>query len=102
MTIPVWFLTLPGVMTLDMAGPAETLRLACRDVALYYTGPDATVFTSTRMTLSNILPLPERLPSGSILIVPGLENSQHQLTLPAATEACLWLRHQQAAIHRGK
>ena len=100
MTIPVWFLTLPGVMTLDMAGPAETLRLAGPDVGLYYTGPEATVFSSTRMTLGNILPLPECLPSGSILIVPGLENSQHQLTLPAATEACLWLRRQRAAIQR--
>ena len=100
MTTQVWFLTLPGVMTLDMAGPAETFRLAGPEAEIFYTGPEATVVSSTRMTISHILPLPEHLPAGSILIVPGLENSESQLNLPAAAEACQWLRHQQAAIRR--
>jgi len=36
MTTPVWFLTLPGVMTLDITGPAETGK--CLHTALYWPG----------------------------------------------------------------
>ena len=101
MAIPVWFLTLPGVMALDITGPAETLRLAGPDIELRYTGPCPTVVSSTQMTISDIAPLPEQLPAGSLLIIPGVENSAWQLEQTAATEAGNWLVTQQAAIRRG-
>ena len=31
MRIDVWFVMLPGVLSLDMTGPAETFVLACQD-----------------------------------------------------------------------
>lgn len=40
MTVPVWFITLPGVMTLDITGPAETLKLAGDAFSLRYIGPN--------------------------------------------------------------
>ena len=102
MAIPVWFLTLPGVMALDITGPAETLRLAGPEIELRYTGPCPTVVSSTQMTISNIVPLPEQLPAGSLLIIPGVENSAYQLEQAAAIEAAHWLLTQQAAIRRGE
>jgi len=71
MTTPVWFLTLPGVMTLDLTGPAETLKLAGNAFSLRYIGPDESVLTSTEMVISRIEPLPEALPAGSLLVIPA-------------------------------
>ncbi len=102
MTIQVWFLTLPGVMALDITGPAETLRLAGPDIELHYTGPCDQVMSSTQMSICNIVPLPARLPAGSLLIIPGVENSAWQLQQPAAREAVNWLLSQQAAIRDGE
>lgn len=96
----VWFLTLPGVMALDITGPAETLRLAGPDIELRYTGPCPTVISSTQMTISDIAPLPEQLPVGSLLIIPGVDNSAWRLEQTAAIEAGNWLLTQQAAIRR--
>lgn len=101
MAVTVWFLTLPGVMALDMTGPAETLRLAGPEIELRYIGPCSTVVSSTQMTISDIAPLPEQLPTGSLLIIPGVENSAWQLEQTAAREAGNWLLTQQAAIRRG-
>lgn len=100
MALSVWFLTLPGVMALDITGPAETLRLAGDDTALHYIGPDDSVLSSTQMTFSGILPLPDTLPAGSVLIIPGLENSQQQLSTPQAQAARAWLVRQQQAIRQ--
>ena len=36
MSHTVWFLTLPGVMVLDLTGPAETLKLAGDHFTLRY------------------------------------------------------------------
>ncbi|ROR08843.1 GlxA family transcriptional regulator [Erwinia sp. JUb26] len=99
MTIPVWFLTLPGVMTLDLTGPAETLKLADGAFSLHYIGPDETVLSSTDMTISRIQPLPEALPPGSLLVVPGVQDSSVWFDTPQAIAARNWLMRIQPAIH---
>lgn len=99
MAIPVWFLTLPGVMTLDITGPAETLKLAQGAFALRYIGPDESVQTSTDMTVSRIEPLPDGLPPGSLLVIPGVADSSVWFDTPQAIAACRWLMRLQAAIH---
>lgn len=101
MSIPVWFLTLPGVMTLDITGPAETLKLANGAFSLRYIGPQEAVITSTDMTISKIEPLPESLPSGSLLVVPGSFDSSICFDTPQAQIARNWLMRLQPAIYAG-
>ncbi|WP_312243041.1 helix-turn-helix domain-containing protein [Pantoea sp.] len=95
----VWFLTLPGVMALDLTGPAETLKLAGDMFRLRYTGPQASVISSTDMTIGAIEPLPETLPAGSLLVVPGVHDSRVCYDTPQAETARRWLRRLQPLIH---
>ena len=53
----VYFLMLPQVLSLDVSGPAETLRLA-GTFSLHYIGPEPQVTCSIGMTLSRLEPLP--------------------------------------------
>ncbi|KQN53833.1 helix-turn-helix domain-containing protein [Erwinia sp. E602] len=99
MTIPVYFVTLPGVMTLDITGPAETLALAGDAFALRYIGPDETVLSSTQMFISRIEPLPETLPDGCLLVLPGVSDSTVWFDTPQALAARHWLMRMQPAIH---
>lgn len=98
MSHTVWFLTLPGVMVLDLTGPAETLKLAGDHFTLRYIGPQPEVVCSTGMTIGGIEPLPEQLPADSLLVVPGVYDSRHCFATPQAAEARQWLTRQQAAL----
>ena len=66
MPIDVWFVMLPGVLSLDMTGPAETFVLAGDAFRLHYIGPQPEVPTSIGLTMSGIQLLPDRLPEGSL------------------------------------
>ena len=55
----VYFLLLPNVLSLDVSGPAETLRLAGQ-FSLRYLSPVPQIVCSIGMTLSGLQPLPER------------------------------------------
>lgn len=102
MTIPVWFITLPGVMALDLTGPAETLKLARDAFSLRYIGPDENVLMSTDMLVSRIEPLPESLPDGSLLVLPGVSDSKVWFDTPQAMAVRNWLMRMQPAIHARK
>lgn len=102
MTIPVWFITLPGVMALDLTGPAETLKLARDAFSLRYVGPDESVLMSTDMLVSRIEPLPESLPDGSLLVLPGVSDSKVWFDTPQAMAVRNWLMRMQPAIHARK
>lgn len=97
----VYFVTLPGVMSLDLTGPAEALRIAGQ-FDLHYIGPLPEVIMSTGLTVSHLQPLPETLPEGSILIMPGVAHSADNFATPAAQTACDWLRLQKSAIEQGR
>ncbi|CAM3679181.1 helix-turn-helix domain-containing protein [Rahnella bruchi] len=96
----VYFVTLPGVMSLDLTGPAEALRLSGQ-FRLHYIGPQAEVMMSTGLTVSHLQPLPESLPAGSILIMPGVAESAENFASPVAETACDWLHQQKSAIEAG-
>lgn len=102
MKTPVWFVTLPGVMTLDLTGPAETLKLAGDTFSLRYIGPDEKVMTSTDMAIGGIEPLPETLPERSLLVIPGVFDSSVWFDTPQAMLTSHWLMRLQPAIHAGK
>ena len=86
MPIDVWFVMLPGVLSLDMTGPAETFVLAGDAFRLHYIGPQPEVPTSIGLTMSGIQPLPERLPEGSLLVLPGVSDSRCQFSTPQAQQ----------------
>jgi transcriptional regulator GlxA family with amidase domain len=96
----VYFVTLPGVMSLDLTGPAEALRLSGQ-FNLHYIGPQAEVMMSTGLTVSHLQPLPESLPEDSILIMPGVAESAENFASPVAQIACDWLHQQKSAIEAG-
>jgi transcriptional regulator GlxA family with amidase domain len=96
----VYFVTLPGVMSLDLTGPAEALRLSGQ-FHLHYIGPQAEVMMSTGLTVSHLQPLPENLPEDSILIMPGVAESAENFASPVAQIACDWLHQQKSAIEAG-
>ena len=58
MPIDVWFVMLPGVLSLDMTGPAETFVLAGDAFRLHYIGPQPEVQTSMRITVTPASLLP--------------------------------------------
>jgi transcriptional regulator GlxA family with amidase domain len=101
MTTDVWFVMLPGVLSLDMSGPAETFVLAGDAFRLHYIGPDAQVPTSIGLTMGNIQPLPESLPAGSLLVLPGVSDSNHLFSTPQAEQVRRWLTRQQPQLHSG-
>lgn len=100
MSIDVWFVMLPGVLALDMSGPAETFMLAGDAFRLHYIGPQPDVPTSIGLTMGGISPLPDTLPDGSLLVLPGVSNSRNQFSTPQAQSVQHWLMRMQPDIHR--
>lgn len=90
----VYFLVLPGTMLLDFAGTAETLRVAADHGApfrIHYVGPSDGPRASLGLTLGGVEPLPEALPPGAIVIIPGVERSARDYRRPEARRAAAWL-----------
>lgn len=102
MTTDVWFVMLPGLLSLDMTGPAETFVLAGDAFRLHYIGPDAEVPTSIGMTMGGIQPLPETLTEGSLLVLPGVCDSNHFFSTPQAEQVRRWLMRLQPLLHARK
>lgn len=90
MSQAVYFLLLPNVLSLDVSGPAETLRLAGQ-FSLRYLSPAPQIVCSIGMTLSGLQPLPERLEDGAILVLPGVGDSQRYFAGEEAEQARRWL-----------
>ncbi|WP_269935245.1 GlxA family transcriptional regulator [Serratia liquefaciens] len=86
----VYFLMLPNALSLDVSGPAETLRLA-GVFSLHYISPLPQITCSIGMTLSQLQPLPARLEDGAILVVPGSRDSRSDFDHQAAAQARHWL-----------
>ncbi len=99
MSIGVWFVVLPGVLSLDLTGPAETLALAGDAFHLRFIGPDPQVATSIGLNFSGIEPLPERFAPGSLLVLPGVYDSSRFFDTPQAEAVRRWLTRLQPQIH---
>ena len=90
----VYFLVLPGTMLLDFAGTSETLRVAAEFGApfrIHYVGPADLPRTSIGLSLGGVEPLPEGLPRGAIVVIPGVEKSARDYRRPEARLAAAWL-----------
>jgi transcriptional regulator GlxA family with amidase domain len=86
----VYFIMLPNVLSLDVSGPAETLRLAGQ-FSLRYISPLPQITCSIGMTLSQLQPLPERLEDNAILVIPGVSTSPGDVNHQATEQARRWL-----------
>ena len=81
-------------MLLDFAGEAETFRVAADFGApfrIHYVGPADLPRSSLGLALGGVAPLPEPLPDGALVVVPGVATSAKDYRLPEAREAARWL-----------
>lgn len=75
-SVTVYVLVPPNVLLLDIAGPIEVLRKANQlqsrvHFGIRYIGPEAVCGSSVGLALTGLLPLPERLSDGAMVILPG-------------------------------
>ena len=75
-SIDIWVVLPQRVLLLDIAGPMEVLRRANVEQQVlrfnvHYVGSNPHAMTSVGVPLAHIAPLPERLPAGAMIIVPG-------------------------------
>jgi transcriptional regulator GlxA family with amidase domain len=74
--IPVYVVTPPRVLLLDVAGPVEVLRKAnlVQDAIRFqvaYVGPAQRVGSSIGLDVAGIAPLPDDLPGDALVLLPG-------------------------------
>lgn len=96
----VYFVTLPGALALDLTGPAETLRLSGQ-FRTHYISPLNEVELTTGLVVSRLQPLPSTLPAHSIVVVPGVDNSETQFDTEPARLARDWLTTLKGPIEQG-
>ena len=92
--INIYMLLLPDLLMLDLAGPAEVFNFASRfaqpHYQLHFIGPVAQLETSIGLSI-NVAPLPEEVPAGSWLLLPGLEGACVDFDLDYIQVALRWL-----------
>jgi len=93
--IAVYFVALPGVLLLDLAGAAEAFRYAGQhggNYRLHFIGPAGDVDSSVGLTLNHIEPLPEILPEGALVVLPGLTDVAEAKRDKRVSAVAVWLR----------
>ena len=101
--LPVVVVVPPNVLLLDLAGPMEVLRKANLEQQAVrfvpaYVGPAPIVGSSIGLAVSGVAPLPERLPDGALVVIPGNVSAPLGANAAAAEVARLereivaWLR----------
>ncbi|WP_156294499.1 GlxA family transcriptional regulator [Serratia oryzae] len=93
----VYFLMLPNVLSLDVSGPAEVLRLSGQ-FQLHYVSPVPQITCSIGMSIGQLQPLPAQLAEGDILVVPGVADSARFFANPEAAQARQWLEGLRPAL----
>jgi len=96
----VFFVVLPNVVLLDLAGPAEAFRLAEKRVPgtyrLRYIAPAAQVSAAIGLQLSALEPLPATLPADAIVVVAGVSGKAVNFDEPCTIRLVEWLRRTDA------
>ncbi|WP_400771028.1 GlxA family transcriptional regulator [Methylosinus sporium] len=74
--VDVFVVAPPRLLLLDVAGPIEVLRKANLEQSalrfdVVYVGPAPSVGSSIGLEISGVAPLPDRLPDGALVVVPG-------------------------------
>ena len=101
--IDVYIMLVPGTMLLDLAGVSETFRMATEqgaDYKVHLIGPDENASCSIGLSLAGIEPLPESLPDGATVLIPGASHSASAYVTPQATIGAAWLARVIRDSHR--
>lgn len=74
--VDVFVVAPPRLLLLDVAGPIEVLRKANleQDTVRFtpvYVGPAPSIGSSIGLEIAGVTPLPDRLPDGALVVVPG-------------------------------
>jgi len=91
----VCFVVLPGVVLLDLAGPADAFRNAERhcpgSYRLRFFAPQPALQAAVGLTLSDLEPLPPRLADGSIVVLTGIAAARVDPAAAAVRRVIEWL-----------
>jgi transcriptional regulator GlxA family with amidase domain len=108
----VWVVLPERLLLLDIAGPLEVLRRAnveqhSLQFVVHYIGAASRIVSSVGLPLSNIAPLPARLPEEATIIVPGsagrvaFAQETPQFLVDRDEEAIVeWLKNTVRASHK--
>lgn len=98
--IEVWFVVLPGTLLLDLAGPAEALRMANQRLqrlgqparfTLRFIGPARRPDSSVGLALAAVEPLPARLSGPTWVVLMGQPSERPMLQAPEWFTTRQWL-----------
>jgi len=101
--VDVLFVILPHSLLLDIAGPAEALRLANQHrgrnglpprFRLRFAAPNETQTTSVGLSIAGLEPLPEKLSATTWVVVVGQPSEHLGRVTPAVTTTARWLSRQ--------
>ena len=91
----VFFVVLPEVVLLDVAGAADAFRMANQQTAgsyqLRFTGPVATVRAGVGLQLAQLEALPSTVPDDSIVVIAGVISVKLDLQSVAIRQVVTWL-----------
>ncbi len=93
--IDVYFVVLPGMLLLDLAGAAEAFRIAGNhggNFVLHFVGPHHEVGSSVGLGINGLQPLPQQLPPNALLVLSGLTDAAEAQHAKELREAVNWLR----------
>jgi transcriptional regulator GlxA family with amidase domain len=92
----VLFAVLPGLVLLDLAGPAEAFRVAERKVPgsyrLRFVAPVDTVQTAIGLQVGALEPLPRSVDTDSLVVLTGVAGKAVDLTEPCTARLVSWLQ----------
>jgi transcriptional regulator GlxA family with amidase domain len=91
----VYFVVLPQLVLLDLAGPAEAFRIADRKVPgsyrLHFVAPVRSMQAAIGLQLSSLEPLPAKLTEDSIVVLTGVSGESVDMSEPSTQRVVAWL-----------
>jgi transcriptional regulator GlxA family with amidase domain len=92
----VFFVVLPKLVLLDVAGPADAFRNAeaqqSGSYRLHFVAPQPRLSAAVGLSLCDLGPLPPRPAVGSIIVLTGVSGERIDLQDPATQRVLQWLR----------
>jgi transcriptional regulator GlxA family with amidase domain len=91
----LFFLVLPELVLLDLAGPAEAFRMANKKVEgsyrLHFVAPERSVQSAIGLHLGSLESLPTRLSEDAIVIITGVSGESVDFNEPSTRRVVAWL-----------